>query len=145
MLTRSTCPTDQNLPKFDTGRIMYLYLDQEFDGLDRSGRTGHLTCWQPYTVLNERLLFVRTWFWAWCQCRILLLLLAFTQCSCCEPSIDKLIPVARSSVIIRFVLTTWANGSLWFDQMGQWELLIWSKRNGRWLMNALLWSILCPP
>ena len=46
--------------------------------------------------------------------------------------------VARSSVIVRFVLTKWANGSLWFDQMDQWELLICSKRNGRWLMNALL-------
>ena len=37
MLTRSTCPTDQNLPKFNTGRITYSYLDQEFDGLDGSG------------------------------------------------------------------------------------------------------------
>ena len=47
-------------------------------------------------------------------------------------------PVACSSVIVRFVLTKWSNGSLWFYQMDQWELLIWSKRNGRWLMNALL-------
>ena len=49
--------------------------------------------------------------------------------------------VARSSVIVRFVLTKWAYGSLWFDQMGQRELLIWSKRNGRWLINALLREI----
>ena len=53
--------------------------------------------------------------------------------------------VARSSVIVRFVLTKWANGSLWFDQMDQWELLIWSKRNGRWLMNVLrAWLFLEP-
>ena len=58
-------------------------------------------------------------------------------CSEIKLASPRLCPVARSSVIIRFVLTTWANGSLWFDQIGQWELLIWSKRNGRWLMNAV--------
>ena len=49
--------------------------------------------------------------------------------------------VACSSVIVRFVLTKLANRSLWFDQMGQWELLIWSKQNGRWLLNAPLMMI----
>ena len=35
------------------------------------------------------------------------------------------------SVIVRFVLSKWVNGSLCFDQIGQWELFIWLKRNER--------------
>ena len=41
-LTRSTCPTHQNLPKFNTGRVQYSYPGQEFDWLDGSIRMGHL-------------------------------------------------------------------------------------------------------
>ena len=42
-LTSSACPTHQNFPKFNTGRVKYLYPGHKFDGLDGSGQTGHLT------------------------------------------------------------------------------------------------------
>ena len=45
--------------------------------------------------------------------------------------------VARSSVIVRFVLTKWEAPIGPFDQIRGSYWPIWSKQNGRWLMNVL--------
>ena len=49
-----------------------------------------------------------------------------------------LLTVARSSVIIRFVLTNWEAPIGSFDQIRGSHWPIWSKRNGQWLMNVLV-------
>ena len=52
-LTPSPCPTYQNWPKLNTGRVQYLYPGHEFEELDGSGWTGSLSRWQPYSYVQS--------------------------------------------------------------------------------------------